>query len=160
MKSKCDICSKPVKGYNFRCNACSFQMHPCCAMLSNEINVSVHAHRLRLLPAGAINLTNGDPVSFVCGECNRRRSGRVYRCTVCEYHLHAVCAKSMVNGLKANGFREHENPSMLGTAARIATQVVIEFIGGLIEGLGEGVGEMVLKGVARGRSPTTSTITD
>ncbi|XP_002510748.3 uncharacterized protein LOC8269961 [Ricinus communis] len=149
LKSKCDVCGKSAKGYMFRCNACSYQMHPCCAMLSNEINISVHPHPLKILPA--MSSPNGDPV-FVCGECNRaKRSGRVFRCTVCEYHLHAVCAKNMVNGLLANGFKGVEKPSMLGTAARLASQVIIEFIGGLIEGIGEGVGEAFIQSIARGR---------
>lgn len=152
LKSKCDVCGKATKGYTFRCSACSYQMHPCCAMLSSEINISVHPHPLRILPS-AISLPNGEP-GLLCGECNRaKRSGRVYRCTVCEYHLHAVCAKNMVNGLQANGIKGVEKPSMLGTAARLASQVIIEFIGGLIEGLGEGVGEAFIQSVARGRRP-------
>lgn len=78
----------------------------------------------------------------------------MYRCMVCDYHLHAVCAKSMINGLQANGITAPEKPrnsNMLGTAARLASQVVIEFIGGLIEGFGEGVGEALVQSIARGR---------
>ncbi|KAJ6736599.1 CYSTEINE/HISTIDINE-RICH C1 DOMAIN FAMILY PROTEIN [Salix viminalis] len=154
LKSKCDVCWKPTKGYTFRCNACSYQMDPCCAMLSDQINISVHPHLLKLLPA---NSPNGDSASgIVCGECRRKRSGRVYRCTVCEYHLHAVCAKNMVNGLEANGIKGPETPSMLGTAARLASQVFVEFIGGIIEGLGEGVGEMFVQSITRGRRPAVS----
>ncbi|KAJ4702373.1 Cysteine/Histidine-rich C1 domain family protein [Melia azedarach] len=148
LKSKCDVCSKPTKGYTFRCSACSFQMHPSCAMLSTEINYPVHPHALKLLTSTP--LTNGEP-GFVCGECKRKRSGRVYRCTVCEYHLHAVCAKNMVNGLLANNIKGKEKPSALATAARLASQVVKDFIGGLIEGLGEGVGEAFAQNVTRGR---------
>ncbi|KAJ9166998.1 hypothetical protein P3X46_021683 [Hevea brasiliensis] len=155
LKSKCDVCGKAAKGYTFRCNACSYQMHPCCAMLSYEIKISVHPHPLKILPAAmTMSFPNGEP-GFVCGECNRtKRSGRVYRCTVCEYHLHAVCAKNMVNGLQANGIKGVEKSSMLGTAARLASQVIIEFIGGLIEGLGEGVGQALIQSIARGRRPT------
>ncbi|KAJ7967024.1 Cysteine/histidine-rich C1 domain protein [Quillaja saponaria] len=175
MKSKCDVCAKPTKGYAFRCSACGFQMHPCCAMLSSEINYLGHPHNpLRLLPAAAISSTtttspspsNGiinsasasaaGSAGFMCGECKRRRSGRVYHCTECDYHLHAACAKNMVNGLQANGIKGPEKPSMLGTAARLATQVVIEFIGGLIEGIGEGVGEVFVQNIARGRRTTAA----
>lgn len=149
-QSKCDVCSKPIKGYAFRCNACSFQMHPCCAMLSSEISLqSVHPHTLRLLPAPTALSSGSDP-SFVCVECRRKRSGtRVYHCTVCDYHLHAVCAKNMINGLHENGIKNREKPSVLGTAARLASQVVMEFIGGLIEGLGEGVAEVFVQDVTR-----------
>ncbi|XP_021815559.1 diacylglycerol kinase theta [Prunus avium] len=149
-QSKCDVCHKPAKGYAFRCSTCSFQMHPCCAMLSSEINLQTHPHTLRLLPA--TSSSNGDPnssSSFVCGECRRKRSGRVYHCTVCNYHVHAVCAKDMINGLQDNGHKGREKPSMFGTAARLASQVVIEFIGGLIEGLGEGVAEVFVENIAR-----------
>lgn len=153
-KTKCDVCSKPIKGYAFRCGACSFQMHPCCSKLSSELNFSGHSHTLRLLSATTIS--NGDH-AFVCGECKRRRSGREYHCTVCDYHLHAVCAKSMINGLRANGLKDHEKPSMLGAAARLASQVMIEFIGGLIEGIGEGVGEALAQNISkRGGSGTAS----
>ncbi|XP_048430836.1 uncharacterized protein LOC103961787 isoform X1 [Pyrus x bretschneideri] len=155
---KCDICHKPSKGYAFRCSACSFQMHPCCAMLSSEINLQTHPHTLRLLPAAAASGTGssgGDfsTRSFVCGECRRRRSGRVYHCTVCDYHLHAVCAKNMINGLQENGLKGREKPSVLGTAARLASQVVTEFVGGIIEGLGESVAEVLVQDIARSGRP-------
>ncbi|GAV65805.1 C1_3 domain-containing protein [Cephalotus follicularis] len=152
LKSKCDVCAKPIKGYGFRCVACTFQMHPCCAMLSTEINIPVHPHTLKLLPVVA-PVSNVEPAGSVCSECKRRRSGRIYHCTSCEYHLHAVCAKNMVNGLHANGIKCPEKPSMLGTAGRLASQVVIEFIEGLIEGLGEGVGEVLVQSITRGGGP-------
>ncbi|XP_054799471.1 uncharacterized protein LOC129303914 [Prosopis cineraria] len=154
-KSKCDVCGKQSKGYAFTCSACGFMMHPCCAMLSTEIEFSGHPHTLKLLPAAAGS--NGDSGGgFVCGECRRRRSGRVYHCTVCDYHLHAVCAKNMMNGLQANGIKGPEKSSVLGTAARLASQVVVEFIGGLIEGLGEGMGEVLVQNVSRGKPPLPS----
>ncbi|GKU98218.1 hypothetical protein SLEP1_g11249 [Rubroshorea leprosula] len=85
-----------------------------------------------------------------CGECKRRRSGRVYHCTVSDYHLH-VCAKTVINELQANGVQDVEKPSMLGTATKVASKVVIEFIRGLIEGLGEGVEQVLIQSVTRGR---------
>ncbi|KAF3446953.1 hypothetical protein FNV43_RR12133 [Rhamnella rubrinervis] len=143
--SKCDVCSKPIKGYAFRCSVCSFQMHPCCAMLSSEIkNSTIHPHTLKLLPAAAA-VSDG----VLCGECKRRRSGRMYRCSVCDYHLHAVCAKNMINGLRDNGIKDKEKPSVLGSVVRLASQVVGEFIGGLFEGIGEGVGEVIVQNIPR-----------
>ncbi|KAL5565189.1 hypothetical protein UlMin_028353 [Ulmus minor] len=143
VQSKCDVCNKATKGYAFRCGACSFQMHPCCATLSPEISLSVHPHTLRIVPA-----TSATVDSFACGECNRKRSGRVYHCTVCDYHLHAVCAKNMVNGLRENGHKDNKS-SILGTAARLASQVVIVFVETLIEGLAEGVGQAIVQDVAK-----------
>ncbi|XP_051137546.1 uncharacterized protein LOC127255839 [Andrographis paniculata] len=154
---KCNVCAKSIKGFTYRCKACSFQMHPCCAMLSTEILFAVHPHPLKLLPAistSPVAINGGSAATATataCGECNKRRSGRMYRCTVCDYHLHATCAKSQINGLQANGIPTPEKPSPLGTAARLASQVVIEFIGGLIEGFGEGVGEAIVQNITRGR---------
>jgi len=56
-----------------------------------------------------------------------------------------------VNGLRANGHKGRDkSPAVLGTAARLASQVVIDFLGGIIDGLGEGVGEAIIDGVTRG----------
>ncbi|CAK9325080.1 unnamed protein product [Citrullus colocynthis] len=156
MQSKCEICAKPIKGFAFRCGVCSFQMHPCCAMLSSEMKVpSMHPHELRMLGAATSSSVVDQPSNLVvCGECKRRRSGRVYRCTVCEYHVHAVCAKSLKNGLRDNGHKGTEKPSVLGTAARLASQVVVEFLGGIIEGLGEGVGEAFVQNINGKAAPS------
>lgn len=145
-KSKCEACSKSIKGYAFRCNVCSFQIHPCCAMLPQEIVFSSHPHTLRLLPMGSATTD----WSSLCGECGKKKlPGRVYRCTVCNYYLHAVCAKIIFNGLHDIGIKvDPENkPSKLGTAARMAAQVVTGFLGGLVEGVGEGVGEALVQNI-------------
>ncbi|PKI39051.1 hypothetical protein CRG98_040557 [Punica granatum] len=150
-KSKCDVCAKPIKGYRFRCVACPFRMHPSCEMLQDEVIFPSHPHALRLLPSTAQASSAGDSAGFMCGECGRKRSGRVYRCTGCDYHLHAVCAKGAVNGLYDNGIKGLEKPGMLVVAAKLASRVVVDFIGGLIEGIGESVGEVLVQNVARGR---------
>ncbi|XP_041017688.1 diacylglycerol kinase theta-like isoform X2 [Juglans microcarpa x Juglans regia] len=148
-KSKCDICCKPIKGFAFRCGACGFQMHPSCSQLASEINLSCHSHTLRLLTA--YTTSNGDIPGFVCGECKRKRSGRVYHCRVCDYHLHAVCAKNMVNGLHDNGCNKGlEKPSMLAAAAKVASQVVGVIIEGIVEGFAQSVGEVFIQNVAKG----------
>ncbi|CAN0928315.1 hypothetical protein LINGRAHAP2_LOCUS36413 [Linum grandiflorum] len=173
-KSKCDVCGKATKGYTFRCSACTYQMHPCCAMLSDYITISIHPHPLKILPSSAISTstvqmtTQQSPpfsspattalpaalldISSACGECKKRRSGRMYKCTVCHegYYLHAVCAKDMVNGLQANGIKGKEKGNgnkILGTAARVASLVVIEFLGGLVEGFGEGMGQVLVQSI-------------
>ncbi|KAI4366245.1 hypothetical protein MLD38_022142 [Melastoma candidum] len=155
-KSKCDACRKPVTGFAFRCKACSnFQIHPSCATLSGELLFPSHPHVLRLMPT--MTTSGGDDGELACGECKRRRSGRVYRCTVCEYRLHVVCAKSVVNGLLDNGIQGREKPSVLGTVVRLASQVVVSFVGGLIEGLGEGVGQALVQNI--GKEGVTATAT-
>ncbi|KAL2529792.1 Cysteine/Histidine-rich C1 domain family protein [Forsythia ovata] len=153
---KCDVCNKSTKGFIFRCRACSFQMHPCCAKLSTEIYFpDVHPHTLKLLPPSKTS-SSGNDTGILCDECKKTRSGRVYRCTVCDYHLHAVCAKALINGLRENGIPTPEKPSMIGKTSRLVSQVVIEFIGGLIEGFGEGVGEYLVQNIARGRCISSS----
>ncbi|CAI9259312.1 unnamed protein product [Lactuca saligna] len=142
----CNVCGKATRGFTFRCNFCHFQMHPCCAMLSDQINYpSLHNHPLNLLPL----LASDDQLNSFCRECKRKRSGRLYGCRVCNYLLHAVCAKDMINGLRVNGIKNSEKPSVLGPAVRFASQAVAEFIGGLIDGIGEGVGEALVQNVTR-----------
>ena len=120
-------------------------------MLSTQVSFPVHPHSLKLLPTIALS-SGGDHPGFVCGECKRKKSGRVYRCTVCDYHLHAVCAKNMINGLEDNGIKVvPEKPSMLGAAARVASLVIVEFIGGLFEGIGESVGQVLVQDIGIGR---------
>lgn len=154
LRSRCDVCAKSTRGYAFRCSTCNFEMHPCCSKLYQEMDFPVHPHMLELLPV--TTLTSSSDPSSVCGECNRKKSGRVYACSVCDYHLHAVCAKGMINGLHANGIIPPEKPSMLGAAARVASHVIMGFIGGLIEGIGEGVGEVLVENIGRGKSRSRS----
>ncbi|KAL5707333.1 hypothetical protein ACHQM5_025392 [Ranunculus cassubicifolius] len=147
IRSRCDICAKATRGYAYRCNTCNFEMHPCCSKLFQEMDFSVaHPHTLKLLPPATSDY------SFGCGECNKKRPGRVYGCRVCsEYHLHAVCAKDMINGLHANGIVPPEKTgTMFGAAARLASHVIMGFLGGIIEGIGEGVGEVLVENVGRG----------
>ncbi|KAK1393456.1 Cysteine/Histidine-rich C1 domain family protein [Heracleum sosnowskyi] len=143
---RCDVCMKATKGFAYRCSACHFQMHPCCALLSNEMKLSIHEHRLKLLPP-----LLGEHSGFTCGECKRQRSGRMYRCMECDYHLHAVCAKATVNGLEDNGIKITAKPNMLGPTARFASQIVIHFLGSLVEGVGQSVGQVLVQDLAKGR---------
>ncbi|TXG51839.1 hypothetical protein EZV62_021008 [Acer yangbiense] len=159
MKSRCDACGKTTKCYSFKCSVCSFQMHPCCAKLSNEITYPLHPHTLKMLPVTASTMTtNGDQPGFVCGECKRKKSGKVYRCTVCDYHLHAACAKDMVNGLLDNNIKEPGKPSKFGNVARLASKVVIVFLDGLIHGFGEVVGEVLGQSLTKSGRPNRTTI--
>lgn len=46
---------------------------------------------------------------------------------------------------------------MLGTAARFASHVFVEFIGGIIEGLGEGVGQAFAQDIIKGKGTSGTT---
>ncbi|KAL5980089.1 hypothetical protein ACLOJK_036556 [Asimina triloba] len=146
LRSKCDVCGKSTKGYNYRCTTCNIEIHPSCTMLYPQMDLPTHPHTLMLTTATAI--PSGE-TSFFCGECQRKRSGRVYYCPICNYHLHAVCAKDTVNGLYLHGLKAPETPSILGVAVRIASHAVTGFLGGLIEGFGEGVGEVLVDNIGR-----------
>lgn len=150
LRSRCDVCAKATRGYAYRCSTCNFEMHPCCAKLYQKMDFPVHPHTLKLVPMVTLT-SSGDYPSIVCGECNKKRSGRFYVCDVCGYHLHAVCAKGMINGLHANGIVPPEKPSMFGAAVRIASHVIMGFIEGVIEGIGEGVGEALVENIGRGK---------
>ncbi|CAA2996646.1 Hypothetical predicted protein [Olea europaea subsp. europaea] len=138
-------------------NSCSTlnqnKMHPCCAMLSTERNFPVHPHTLKLLPPLNTSSSSTDN-RILCGECKKTRLGRVYLCTVCDYHLHAVCAKNLINGLAL----EYPSPGKADHDWKKghATQVVFEAVGGLFEGLGQTIAEYFLQNIARGRGSTRS----
>ncbi|KAG9456584.1 hypothetical protein H6P81_001092 [Aristolochia fimbriata] len=151
LRSACGVCGKTTKGFAYRCTACSFEMHPCCAKLEREMDVPSHEHALFLHPADSALISNGGDSGFPCAECGRKRAGQVYHCSLCDYHLHAICAKDMVNGLYLNGIKAPEKKSKFGAAARIASQAFTGFLGGLIEGIGEGFGEVLIDSIAKGK---------
>lgn len=146
-KSKCDACGKSIKGYAFRCIPCGFQVHPCCAMLPQELIFSSHPHTLRLLPAAASSSTTTG--AAFCGVCKKRCAGRLYHCTVCNYCLHAACAKVVFNGLLDSGIKdpEEKHSSMFEAAGHMASRIFAGFVGGLVEGVGEGVGDLIVQNI-------------
>ncbi|KAJ8643671.1 hypothetical protein MRB53_005419 [Persea americana] len=151
LRSKCEVCNKTTKGYTFRCPTCNFEVHPGCTLLQQEMDFPTHLHTLFLSPATA---TPGNSLSTTCAECRRKRSGQFYHCAICGYHIHAVCAKDMVNGLYVHGLKAPEKPSMLGAAAgaavKLASHAVAGFLGGLVDGIGEGVGEYIADNIGKG----------
>ncbi|KAJ4967197.1 hypothetical protein NE237_019046 [Protea cynaroides] len=147
LRSRCDVCGKNTKGYAFRCSTCNFVMHPCCAELTWEMKFPVHEHTLKLLSS---SISASGDTDLGCDECKRKRSGYVYGCRICQYHLHAVCAKNMVNGLHSNGIKPPEKPNKIGRAVMgAASHVIVGFFGGLLEGIGEGVGGALFDTVAK-----------
>lgn len=56
----------------------------------------------------------------------------------------------MINGLEANGIKPVKS-NKLGAAARVASLVIVEFMGGLIDGIGEGVGQAIVQNMTSGR---------
>jgi len=147
VKSKCDICGHSFKGFAFRCNACHFNLHPCCAELPRELNYYGHPqHTLKLLSGSP----SAEGSSYTCGACGKKGSSWVYYCPECDYYLDTVCAKTAINGLHAQGIVVPTRQKKLKTAARFATQVVQLFVDGLVEGLGEGLADVILDNGTRG----------
>nr|GMD31091.1 Diacylglycerol kinase [Ipomoea batatas]GME05803.1 Diacylglycerol kinase [Ipomoea batatas]GME11055.1 Diacylglycerol kinase [Ipomoea batatas] len=162
----CSGCKEYGAGKRYACQQCNFQLHDFCALSPPSLKTHpLHGQHQLLFhdkpkqglgspAAGGDQHGHGGsaaPAAVSCGKCGKKRAGRVYGCTACDYHLHAVCAKEMINGLQANGINPPEKPSVLGTAVKIAGQVVFEFIGGLIDGIGEGVGEAIVQNISGGR---------
>ncbi|KAH7523347.1 hypothetical protein FEM48_Zijuj06G0001200 [Ziziphus jujuba var. spinosa] len=145
----CSGCKEHGAGKRYTCQQCDFQLHDFCALPPSALcrNPFHYQHQLVFYSKPG-----------ACGECKRRRSGRMYHCSVCDYHVHAVCAKDMMNGLHENGHsnKGKDKASVLGAAARLASQVVVDFIGGIMEGIGEGVGEAFVQNIARSSPPATT----
>jgi hypothetical protein len=76
--------------------------------------------------------------------CGKKGSSWVYYCAECEFYLDTVCAKTVINGLHAQGIAVPARPNKFKSAARFATQVVQFFVDGLVEGLGEGLADVIL----------------
>ncbi|GLJ22807.1 hypothetical protein SUGI_0429800 [Cryptomeria japonica] len=145
-KPKCGVCGKATNGSAFRCSICSFCIHPCCLQLPPELSVKEHPqHSLKLLSASP--LPNNSP--YTCNACNKKGTTWVYYCVPCEFYLHALCAKGVINGLQAQGISAPPKMSRVARAARYASQVVRIFVDGLVEGLGEDVGDGILDIVTR-----------
>ncbi|KAH9302742.1 hypothetical protein KI387_014325 [Taxus chinensis] len=144
-KSKCDVCGKTTNGFAFRCPTCNFCLHPCCSQLPNSLSFKGHPeHSLKLLSGSP----DGSP--YTCNFCNKKGTTWVYHCAPCDYYLHALCAKPVINGLEEEGIvNVPPKKSKIGRAARYASQVVQLFVDGLVEGLGEGVGDALLNNVTR-----------
>lgn len=70
-----------------------------------------------------------------------------------------MCAKNMVNGLHVNGLKRLDDKSsgnkVLSVAAKLASHVVMGFMGGIVEGIGEGLGEVLTQNLAKGRCNST-----
>ncbi|RWW48085.1 hypothetical protein BHE74_00045873 [Ensete ventricosum] len=147
----CMGCKEYGAGRRFRCQTCGFDLHDFCALAPPALHNHPFHHKHQLVFFMKPAVATGDP-STVCSVCQRKRSGRVYRCAAaCGYCLHAVCAKDIVNGLYVHGLRSPDKPNnMLGTAAKLATQALVGIIGGLVEGIGEGIGSVLMDSIGRG----------
>ncbi|GLJ22801.1 hypothetical protein SUGI_0429630 [Cryptomeria japonica] len=144
--SKCEICGKATKGFAFRCPTCSFNIHPCCSQLPPDLIIKEH-------PQHSLKLLAGSPIAgsspYTCNVCNKKGTTWVYYCAPCDFYLHALCAKGVINGLEQQGFTVPPKLSKVGRAARYASQVVQIFVDGLVEGLGEGVADAIVDTISR-----------
>ncbi|KAH9300097.1 hypothetical protein KI387_011680, partial [Taxus chinensis] len=143
-KSKCFVCGKATNGFAFRCSTCNFSLHPCCSQLPAILFVKAHPqHTLKLLPSSP----------YTCNFCKKRGTTWVYCCTACGFYLHALCAKTAINSMEAEGTYVPEKQSKFGRAVRYASHVTQLFVDSLVESLGQGAGDAILDNFTRGINP-------
>ncbi|KAL1531815.1 hypothetical protein AAHA92_31909 [Salvia divinorum] len=82
------------------CSACDFWLHPHCAALPNAIQHERHRHPL-LLDYRARSMTKE---CAICEDCVS--SWGFYSCTVCDYHVHIMCAVTDDQSFKSVLLRE------------------------------------------------------
>ncbi|GLJ47677.1 hypothetical protein SUGI_1006910 [Cryptomeria japonica] len=87
----CDGCGEGVQGNGYRCAACNFDLHECCATAPPVLDQSFHGGngnwvQLQTLPPCGSQMQ--------CSECAHRVSGLGYYCrsSSCGYALHPTCA--------------------------------------------------------------------
>ncbi|XP_057492999.1 protein VACUOLELESS GAMETOPHYTES-like [Actinidia eriantha] len=80
----CNACEKDVTGFVYHCNACGFDLHPCCAKLP------------MMLDDGEVKLYLYRKVSAPCLRCGRKGRSWSYRSTCKKYNLHVACVKEML----------------------------------------------------------------
>ncbi|KAF4365381.1 hypothetical protein F8388_012527 [Cannabis sativa] len=138
----CAACKERGAGNRYSCLQCNFQLHDFCGSAFPSIKSHyLHSQHQLLLFSKPARQSKG---------LHTDATHAASKCTLVTY----------INGLRENGHKnDDKSNNMLGTAARVASQVVFDFFGGLIEGIAEGVGQVIVQDVAKGRSntPTTST---
>lgn len=84
---KCDACGHHVNGFYYSCSECSLCYHVLCSALPLSVSVSSHTHQLKL--------TFSPPYNFSCDICCKPSyNGWLYRCQICEFDTHLLCAIS------------------------------------------------------------------
>ncbi|KAJ0087177.1 hypothetical protein Patl1_09311 [Pistacia atlantica] len=140
----CGGCKDYGSGKRYSCQQCDFQLHHFCALPPQSlVGHPFHSHHQLLFQTKPVY--KGGMRKSKCDACSKTIKGgsdqeefTAAQFPACDYHLHVVCSKNMVNGLHANSIKNVDKPSRLGVAARAASQVFADFLGGLMEGLGEG----------------------
>ncbi|XP_052179651.1 uncharacterized protein LOC127792982 [Diospyros lotus] len=80
----CNACEKAVTGFVYHCEACGFDLHPCCANLP------------MVLDDGEVKLSLYSKVTEPCLRCGRKGRSWSYRSTCKKYNLHVACVKEML----------------------------------------------------------------
>ncbi|KAG7035018.1 hypothetical protein SDJN02_01811, partial [Cucurbita argyrosperma subsp. argyrosperma] len=83
-KRVCDACRTHIHGFVYHCNACDFDLHPCCASLP------------QVLDDGQRHLYLCHKLSSSCHGCGGKGLGWSYRSKCRTYNLHLSCVKEML----------------------------------------------------------------
>ncbi|XP_030483365.2 uncharacterized protein LOC115699960 [Cannabis sativa] len=86
---ECKACGDHINGgvFYYSCAECGLYYHILCSALPLTISVSSHLHELKL--------TFSSPYNFSCDICTKPSyKGWLYRCQLCEFDAHLLCAIS------------------------------------------------------------------
>lgn len=101
--SRCKACGDLINGgFYYSCGQCSLCYHILCLALPLSISVSSHPHELKL--------TFSPPYNFSCDICSKPSyNGWLYRCQLCEFDTHLICA---ISNRKAKSLDQHRIPPL------------------------------------------------
>ncbi|PON44490.1 C1-like [Parasponia andersonii] len=85
---KCKACGDHINGgFYYGCTECGICYHILCSALPHSILVTSHPHELKL--------AFSPPYNFSCDICSKPSyNGWLYRCRLCEFDTHLICAIS------------------------------------------------------------------
>uniref|UniRef100_A0A5B6YRC1 Phorbol-ester/DAG-type domain-containing protein n=1 Tax=Davidia involucrata TaxID=16924 RepID=A0A5B6YRC1_DAVIN len=106
----CNACEKDVTGFVYHCQACGFDLHPCCARLP------------MVLDDGEVKLYLYRKVSASCHRCGRKGRSWSYRSTCKKYNLHVACVKEMLVESWHEIYVGHANTST-STTRKLQTRI-------------------------------------
>ncbi|KAH7835967.1 hypothetical protein Vadar_031534 [Vaccinium darrowii] len=119
----CDACEKDVTGFVYHCNACGFDLHPCCAKLPMVLDD---------VP-GEVKLYLYEKVSAPCHRCGRKGRSWSYRSTCKRYNLHVACVKEMLvetwhdlyfgNSSSSGWYDNYSSTTSTGTSRKLETAI-------------------------------------
>ncbi|KAF8032677.1 hypothetical protein BT93_D1561 [Corymbia citriodora subsp. variegata] len=79
----CDACGKPIGGFMYHCNKCSFDLDLVCVSLTPSLKHEKHDHLLTFFE----EINN----QVQCNSCGKPCPENLYRCVNCNFNVHSTC---------------------------------------------------------------------